>query len=124
MARTGILAKVADGLLSWASGPYNRVLGSRLADYGLRYEDLYDPLLDQDVAEALRRLPDQEVVDRNARIKRAMDLSMKHEVLTGELRAQQTPFKLYMNDILEQVKAEKQERRQLNAAPLYQRSFP
>ncbi len=52
--------------------------------------------LPQDVAEALRRLPDDVIVARNQRLKRAMDLSLKHETLPEELRAKQTPFEHYL----------------------------
>lgn len=53
---------------------------------GLRYDDLYDPYYDVDVKEALNRLP-REVVDaRNQRLKRAMDLSMKHQYLPDDLQ--------------------------------------
>lgn len=49
---------------------------------GLRYDDLYDPKHDLDIKEALERLP-REVVDaRHQRLKRAMDLSMKHQYLS------------------------------------------
>lgn len=53
---------------------------------GLRYDDLYDPLYDLDIKEALNRMP-REIVDaRNQRLKRAMDLSMKHEYLPADLQ--------------------------------------
>ena len=53
---------------------------------GLRYDDLYDQNFDMDVAEALKRLP-QEVIDaRNQRLKRAMDISMKHTSLPKDLQ--------------------------------------
>ena len=53
---------------------------------GLRHDDLYDPYYDLDVKEALNRLP-REIVDaRNQRLKRAMDLSMKHEYLPNDLQ--------------------------------------
>ncbi|KAG8098680.1 hypothetical protein GUJ93_ZPchr0013g35208 [Zizania palustris] len=56
-----------------------QAISSRLRKYGLRYDDLYDPKFDMDIKEALERLP-REVVDaRHQRIKRAMDLSMKHQ---------------------------------------------
>ena len=50
----------------------------------------------QDVAEALRRLPTQEVLNRNARLKRAMDLSLKGTKLPQELQELQTPFDHYL----------------------------
>jgi hypothetical protein len=53
---------------------------------GLRYDDLYDPYNDLDIKEALARLP-REVVDaRNQRLKRAMDLSMKHQYLPDDVK--------------------------------------
>jgi len=48
------------------------------------------------VAEALRRLPPELIVQRNQRLKRAMDLSMKSEKLPKELREKQTPFEHYL----------------------------
>lgn len=56
---------------------------------GLRYDDLYDPMYDLDVKEALNRLP-REIVDaRNQRLLRAMDLSMKHQYLPEDLQVLQ-----------------------------------
>ncbi|CAI0444460.1 unnamed protein product [Linum tenue] len=61
-------------------------ISNRLKKYGLRYDDLYDPYFDLDVMEALNRLP-REIVDaRNQPLKRAMDLSMKHEYLPADLQ--------------------------------------
>lgn len=53
---------------------------------GLRYDDLHDPMYEMDVKEALNRLPKQVVDARNQRLKRAMDLSMKHEYLPKDLQ--------------------------------------
>ncbi|KAK7846624.1 cytochrome b-c1 complex subunit 7-2 [Quercus suber] len=91
---------------------------------GLRFEDLYDPKEDLDIKEALDRLP-REIVDaRNQRLKRAMDLSMKHEYLPQDLQALQTPFRSYLKDMLALVKKERAEREALGALPLYQRTIP
>lgn len=47
---------------------------------------MYDPYYDLDVKEALNRLP-REIVDaRNQRLKRAMDLSLKHVYLPEDLQ--------------------------------------
>ncbi|RRT67224.1 hypothetical protein B296_00013824 [Ensete ventricosum] len=76
---------------NWFAAQHYKVLCNRLKKYGdsticLRYDDLYDPLYDMDIKEALARLP-REVVDaRNQRLKRAMDLSMKHEYLPEDLQ--------------------------------------
>jgi len=53
---------------------------------GLRYDDLYDPYYDLDVKEALNRLPKEVVDARHARLKRAIDLSMKHQYLPDDLQ--------------------------------------
>ncbi|ESQ32084.1 hypothetical protein EUTSA_v10005137mg [Eutrema salsugineum] len=99
-------------------------ISNRLRRYGLRYDDLYDPLYDLDIKEALNRLP-REIVDaRNQRLKRALDLSMKHEYLPDNLQAMQTPFRSYLQEMLALVKRERAEREALGALPLYQRTIP
>lgn len=50
----------------------------------------------QDVEEALRRLPAQEILNRNARLKRALDLSLKGTFLPKELQEVQTPLDFYL----------------------------
>ncbi|KAL0911449.1 hypothetical protein M5K25_019591 [Dendrobium thyrsiflorum] len=103
---------------------HQRVISKRLRNYGLRYDDLYDPYYDLDIKEALGRLP-REVVDaRNQRLKRALDLSMKHEYLSEEMQKLQTPFRSYLRDMLALVKKEREEREALGALPLYQRTIP
>ncbi|GMI89165.1 hypothetical protein like AT5G25450 [Hibiscus trionum] len=99
-------------------------VSKRLRRYGLRYDDLYDPLYDLDVKEALNRLP-REIVDaRNQRLKRALDLSLKHEYLPEDLQKMQTPFRSYLQDMLALVKKERAEREALGALPLYERTIP
>ena len=46
--------------------------------------------------EALRRLPQEEVDARTQRLKRAMDLSLKHVYLPKEMQAVQTPYNSYV----------------------------
>ncbi|CAN6209642.1 unnamed protein product, partial [Urochloa humidicola] len=119
-------------LSSWFVNPrrnplarmHRDAVASRLRKYGLRYDDLHDPYHDLDIKEALSRLP-REVVDaRNQRLKRAMDLSMKHQYLPDDLQAIQTPFRSYLSDMLALVKKEIAEREALGALPLYQRTIP
>uniref|UniRef100_A0A0C9S9W1 Cytochrome b-c1 complex subunit 7 n=1 Tax=Wollemia nobilis TaxID=56998 RepID=A0A0C9S9W1_9CONI len=120
----GALANVTKSAVDWVTIQYCTTVGNRLRKYGLRYDDLYDQTFDLDIQEALNRLP-QEVVDaRNQRIKRAMDLSMKHEYLPKELQAVQTPFRTYLQDMLELVQAERKEREALGATALYERTIP
>eukprot|EP00878_Enallax_costatus_P001298 GHUV01001444.1.p2 GENE.GHUV01001444.1~~GHUV01001444.1.p2 ORF type:complete len:121 (+),score=44.84 GHUV01001444.1:292-654(+) len=118
------LARMMQPFVEWAASKYQARLATRLKSYGLRYDDLYDPMMDLDVAEALRRLPDEVILARNARLHRAMDLSLKHTTLPAELQAKQTPFESYLQDVLEQVKAERRERRELGGAAPYQRTLP
>ncbi|XP_047964507.1 cytochrome b-c1 complex subunit 7 [Salvia hispanica] len=123
---------MASALSKWLLDPkrnplaamHMKALSTRLRRYGLRYDDLFDPMYDLDVKEALNRLP-REIVDaRNQRLKRAMDLSMKHEYLPQDLQAMQTPFRSYLQEMLALVKREQAEREALGALPLYQRTIP
>ncbi|KAL0872755.1 hypothetical protein Bca101_022460 [Brassica carinata] len=114
-----------------------KAVSTRLRRYGQRspsntlnflnldlYDDTYDQYYHMDIKEALNRLP-REVVDaRNQRLKRAMDLSMKHEYLPEDLQAVQTPFRSYLQEMLALVERERKEREALGALPLYQRTLP
>ncbi|XP_022749536.1 cytochrome b-c1 complex subunit 7-2-like isoform X1 [Durio zibethinus] len=105
---SSFLQSFLDPKKNWLAALHMKSLSKRLSKYGLRYDDLYDPYYDLDIKEALNRLP-REIVDaRNQRLKRAMDLSMKHEYLPEHL----------------QVKKERAEREALGALPLYQRTIP
>ncbi|KAG4211536.1 hypothetical protein ERO13_A02G112400v2 [Gossypium hirsutum] len=121
---SSFLHSFLDPKKSWFAALHMKSLSKRLRKYGLRYDDLYDPYYDLDIKEALNRLP-REIVDaRNQRLKRAMDLSMKHEYLPENLQQMQTPFRSYLQDILALVKKERAEREALGALPLYQRTIP
>ncbi|KAJ8751657.1 hypothetical protein K2173_025816 [Erythroxylum novogranatense] len=123
MAST-FLEAFLDPRKNWFAKMHMKALSNRLRKYGLRYDDLYDPYYDLDIKEALNRLP-REIVDaRNQRLKRAMDLSMKHQYLPEDLQAMQTPFRSYLQDMLALVKREGAEREALGALPLYQRTIP
>ncbi|GMN45182.1 hypothetical protein TIFTF001_014377 [Ficus carica] len=118
------LQSLVDPKKSWLAAKHMKSLSGRLRNYGLRYDDLYDPYYDLDVKEALNRLP-REIVDaRHQRLLRAMDLSMKHQYLPEDLQARQTPFRSYLQEMLALVKRERAEREALGALPLYQRSIP
>ncbi|KGN60115.1 cytochrome b-c1 complex subunit 7-2 [Cucumis sativus] len=115
---------LVDPKKNWFARQHMKTLTKRLRNYGLRYDDLYDPYYDVDVKEALDRLP-REIVDaRNQRLKRAMDLSMKHQYLPDNLQAMQTPFRSYLQEMLALVKKERAEREALGALPLFQRTIP
>ncbi|XP_050215624.1 cytochrome b-c1 complex subunit 7-2, mitochondrial [Mercurialis annua] len=118
------LQSFLDPRKNWLAKVHMKTISNRLRRYGLRYDDLYDPYYDMDIKEALNRLPKEIVDARIQRLKRAMDLSMKHEYLREDLQAMQTPFRSYLKDMLALVKRERAEREALGALPLYQRTFP
>merc|ERR1711920_268187 len=100
MAKRGVLEKMFTPMFEWCALRYQAMVGSELKKYGLRYDDLLDPTMDLDVAAAMERLPQEEIDARNQRLKRAMDLSMKHTSLSAEMQAKQTPFLYYIQDDL------------------------
>eukprot|EP00884_Botryococcus_braunii_P005593 jgi/Botrbrau1/15034/Bobra.320_2s0008.1 len=118
------LEKVFAPALDWMAVRYTSYVGNVLKKYGLRYEDLYDPLLNQDVDEALRRLPAEEVMGRNQRLKRASDVSLKRAYLPEDLQKLQTPFLPYLQDALTQVEAENAEKAALDTSTSYDRQIP
>ncbi|XP_050268530.1 cytochrome b-c1 complex subunit 7-2, mitochondrial isoform X1 [Quercus robur] len=95
-----LMKAIVDPKKNWLAALHMKSVSNRLRKYGLRYDDLYDPYYDLDIKEALNRLP-REIVDaRNQRLKRAMDLSMKHQYLPQHLQAVQTPFRSYLQEML------------------------
>lgn len=65
---------------------------------------------DADVQEALRRLPDHVIDERNFRLVRAMQLSLQKIILPKEEWTKFEEDKLYLSPIVEQVKKERLER--------------
>ncbi|KAJ7958745.1 Cytochrome b-c1 complex subunit 7 [Quillaja saponaria] len=63
----------------WLAAQHMKSLSKRLRKYDL------------DVKEALNRLPKEIVDARNQSLKRAMNLSIKHEYLPEDIQAMQTP---------------------------------
>lgn len=100
MATKSWVESILNPKKNWFAAQHMKSVSTRLRRYGLRFEDLYDPKEDMDIKEALNRLPKEIVDARNQRLKRAMDLSMKHQYLPEDLQAQQTPFRSYLKDML------------------------
>ena len=124
MATKTSISKLLDPIIARFAPAYQAAVSKELKKYGLRIEDLYDPENDLDVEEAIGRLP-QDVVDaRNQRLKRAMDLSVKHAELPKELQEKQTPFAYYLKEPLAQIDAENEERAMLDASRPNERSIP
>ena len=101
----------------------------------------------QDLKEALKRIPQEEIDARNQRIKRAMDVSLKKSYLPKHVQEVQTPYTAYLTvsaalscpaawpreagserslaqDAWEQVKLENLERSQLGTGKPYSRTIP
>ncbi|CAG9460794.1 unnamed protein product [Pedinophyceae sp. YPF-701] len=102
-----------------------------LRKYGLRYDDMLDPDCDVDVAEALKRLPDEELQARNQRLKRALVLNLHKEYLDEDTQKLQTPFAKgpgddahYLLPLLARVQAENRLRAELGSIKPYARSLP
>lgn len=80
--------------------------------YGLQRDDLL--FEDEDVKEALRRLPPKLVDERNYRILRAMQLSIQKIVLPKEQWTKLENDVLYLTPLVEEVKKERNEREEWN----------
>ncbi|XP_004074271.1 cytochrome b-c1 complex subunit 7 [Oryzias latipes] len=65
---------------------------------------------DADVKEALRRLPERVYNDRMFRIKRALDLSMKQQILPKEQWTKYEEEDFYLTPYLEEVIRERNEK--------------
>lgn len=118
------LPAILEPLALWAAKRYRAAVGGQLVKYGLRYDDLYDPLFNQDVGAALDRFPIEEVDARNQRLKRAMDLSLKRDYLPSEVQAVQTPFLFYARDAIATIEAENSEKAALGTGKAYDRQIP
>ncbi|XP_044280375.1 cytochrome b-c1 complex subunit 7 isoform X1 [Varanus komodoensis] len=76
--------------------------------FGLMRDDtIYE---DEDVKEALKRLPEDVYNDRLYRIKRALDLSMKNQILPKEEWVKYEEDKHYLEPYLKEVIRERHER--------------
>ncbi|XP_002759169.3 cytochrome b-c1 complex subunit 7 [Callithrix jacchus] len=73
----------------------------------LRDDTIYE---DEDVKEAIRRLPENLYNDRMFRIKRALDLSMKHQILPKEQWTKYEEENYYLEPYLKEVIRERKER--------------
>ncbi|XP_072941632.1 cytochrome b-c1 complex subunit 7-like [Epargyreus clarus] len=95
-------AVVRSNLRKWA---YNMAGFNK---YGLMRDDCLHE--DEDVQEALRRIPAHVVDERNYRMIRAIQLSMQKIVLPQEEWTKFEEDKLYLTPMVEQVKKERLER--------------
>ncbi|XP_021567104.1 cytochrome b-c1 complex subunit 7 isoform X2 [Carlito syrichta] len=73
----------------------------------MRDDTIYE---DEDVKEAIRRLPENLYNDRMFRIKRALDLTMRHQILPKEQWTKYEEDKFYLEPYLKEVIRERKER--------------
>ena len=78
---------------------------------GLKLDDLI--IETPEMLKALDRVPREQQVERERRIKRAFDLSAKRKTLPGEY-APSNVFDSYLVDAIAKVEAEEEERKILN----------
>lgn len=97
------------GVLSRASEMYRASVTSELRKYGLRYDDLLNEF-DDDVQQALKELPKEEVEMRNKRLKRALDLDMKSTYLSEDLQKQVDVWNPYLSKRVDLLKTKRLER--------------
>lgn len=80
--------------------------------YGLMRDDLL--FEDEDVKEALKRLPTKKLDERNYRILRAVQLDIQKSILPKEQWTKLEEDELYLQPILQQVIKERKEREDWN----------
>jgi len=99
-----LFRRFVGGISDW----YKGLVGSRLRRIGLRYEDCL--LETPDVERAVKMLPLHEQTLRQRRIKRAFDLSLKHEELPPEIQKLQDPFNFYLQPLVRKARKIREER--------------
>jgi len=70
---------------------------------------------DPDMQEALKRLPQDVIDERNFRIKRALQLSMQHRILPEHMHTTDETDIHYVKEVLAQVVREREEREKYDA---------
>ena len=88
---------------------YQKQVFGRLSEFGVRYEDLL--VEDDDLHKAHAWAGKETMAMRDRRIKRAVDMSMKHTHLPKEIAAIQDPGKFYLSDHLAEAKKLREERK-------------
>ncbi|XP_050306175.1 cytochrome b-c1 complex subunit 7-like [Anthonomus grandis grandis] len=96
---------------SWKEWAYKL---SGFNKYGLWRDDLLNETMDVDVAQALKRLPPNVLEERNFRILRAVQLSIRKEVLPKESWTKLEEDKLYLTPMVEQCAKERKEQEEWN----------
>ncbi|XP_023012428.1 cytochrome b-c1 complex subunit 7 [Leptinotarsa decemlineata] len=97
---------MSSALKKWA---YNL---SGFNKYGLWRDDVR--YVDEDVSEALKRVPQSVIDERNYRILRATQLSIQKDILPKDQWTKLEDDKLYLTPFVEEVRKEKEEKEEWN----------
>ena len=109
MAMSGPASATGRLMLGFRKWYYNLCGFNKL---GLMRDDtIYE---DDDVKEALQRLPENMYNDRTFRLKRALDLSMRQQILSKDQRTTYEEDIPYLTPYLEEVIRERKEKEEWN----------
>ncbi|RDL38061.1 Cytochrome b-c1 complex subunit 7 [Venustampulla echinocandica] len=109
------LYRIMKPIANW----YTNAAGYR--QMGLRADDLIIEENDT-VQKALKRLSPQESYDRVYRIRRAIQLSLSHQILPKEQYTKDEEDIAYLSPIIRQIEAEEKERGDLDSLMITKRS--
>ena len=87
---------------------YQKEVTKQLSKYGLRYEDML--VESADVHRAHTFMSEEDRVGRDRRLKRAIDLNIKHIYLPQEIQALQDPLNFYLTEHVQEAKLLREER--------------
>ena len=87
---------------------YQKEVTKQLSKYGLKYEDML--VESADVHRAHSFMTEEDRVSRDRRLKRAIDLNIKHTYLPVEIQALQDPLNFYLTDHIDEAKLLREER--------------
>mgnify|MGYP001332028949 CR=1 FL=1 len=87
---------------------YQKTVFNKCAEFGIRYEDLL--IENDDLYKAHEWSSKETMAMRDRRIKRAVDMSMKHTHLPKEIAALQDPGNFYLSDNIKEAKKLREER--------------
>eukprot|EP00753_Platysulcus_tardus_P005469 PLAT13368.1.p2 GENE.PLAT13368.1~~PLAT13368.1.p2 ORF type:complete len:123 (+),score=58.49 PLAT13368.1:23-370(+) len=99
----------------WLAGAYRRSAAASLNEYGLKAEDLWNEFSDEHKL-AISRVDAGTYDERNRRLKRALDISLKHETMHGFDGA---ALESYMGTELAEAEAELVERAEIVQPKLF-----
>ena len=93
---------------------YQGVVATRCAAIGIKYEDLL--VENDDMEKALNRIPHEVKIQREQRIKRAFDCSVKRKTIPAENQpSKHEVLDMYLAKEMDQAKEDREERAVLNS---------